>query len=369
MGESNARAVFRPGEVWLDTSGSPIQAHGGQMQRLELPDEDGVPRWKWVWVGEDKTAGAHGGIRAYSSDDLVQWRCEGVIMRNVANREELDTDPYFQLLYGKYTPEQKDRVFTCLSARTAIIERPKLLYNERTGLYLLWFHADGPLPGVPHSYAAACAGLAVSEKPFGPYRFVDRYRLNVCPPDQEDKFPKSRGMARDMNVFKDDDGTAYIIYSSEENYTLYISRLNRDYTYLATPPERAVCGVDFVRIFPGGHREAPALFKRDEKYYLITSGCTGWKPNQARWYCADNIFGPWTDCGDPCVGDEKHTTFDSQSTCVFREPESGVWIYMGDRWNPKELGDSRYIWLPIHFDEEGGISIAFTGEWSLDRIP
>lgn len=37
-------------------------------------------------------------------------------------------------------------------------------------------------------------------------------------------------MARDMNLFVDDDGTAYHIYASEENSTLQIARLNSDYT-------------------------------------------------------------------------------------------------------------------------------------------
>lgn len=90
-------------------------------------------------------------------------------------------------------------------------------------------------------------------------------------------------MARDMNLFTDDDGTAYIVYSSEENLTLNISRLNDSYTYLATEPDEAVYGVDYIRLFPGAQREAPALFKRDGVYYLMTSGCTGWAPNQARY--------------------------------------------------------------------------------------
>ena len=37
-------------------------------------------------------------------------------------------------------------------------------------------------------------------------------------------------MARDMNLFVDDDGKAYHIYASEENSTLQIAQLNDDYT-------------------------------------------------------------------------------------------------------------------------------------------
>ena len=82
---------------------------------------------------------------------------------------------------------------------------------------------------------------------------------------------------------------------------------------------------------------------------------------------ADSIFGEWTAMGDPCVGDDAHTTFYSQSTCVFRDPESDTWIYMGDRWNEDDLSNSRYIWLPIEFDGQGGMSISFVDEWKLER--
>lgn len=355
---------FKPGEQWKDTENNLIQAHGGQVQQMPVKDEDtGETVMKWVWVGEDKTAGTRGGIRAYSSDDLYNWKYEGIIMRNVSSREALDTDEYFKAVYGDYTPEQLDNVYMCINDSRAIIERPKLIYNEKTGKYVLWFHADGPTATSDSSYAAACAGVAVSDSPFGPYRFIDRYRLNVCPDDQEDKYPESRGMARDMNLFQDEDGTAYIIYSSEENLTLYISRLNDEYTYLETEPDKAVYGEDFIRLFPGAQREAPALFLKDGKYYLMTSGCTGWAPNQARYYVADSVLGEWVSMGDPCVGDDNHTTFESQSTCIFREPESGEWIYMGDRWFADELSDSRYIWLPISFKEDGAMEISFVREW------
>ncbi|MCM1188938.1 MAG: glycoside hydrolase family 43 protein [bacterium] len=354
---------FRPGEQWRDTENNLIQAHGGQVQRLTYREEDtGEPVTKWVWVGEDKTAGNKGGIRAYSSEDLYNWQFEGIILRNVPSREALETEEYFKEVYGDYTAEQLDNVFRSLDANSAIIERPKLIYNEKTETYVLWFHADGPTETSDSSYAAACAGVAVSDSPFGPYRFIDRYRLNVCPEDQEDMYPSSKGMARDMNLFVDEDKTAYIIYSSEENLTLYISKLNEEYTYLAVPPEEAVYGKDFIRLYPGAQREAPAVFRRDGKYYLLSSGCTGWAPNQARYYVSDSILGEWENMGDPCIGDTERTTFQSQSTCVFEGP-SGELIYMGDRWNSEKLSDSRYVWLPVEFSEDGSMELRWQDEW------
>ncbi len=349
----------------VSEDGNKIQAHGGQVQKLTVLDKQtGEPVEKWWWVGEDKTKGYRGGICAYSSFDLYNWEFEGVVMRNVTSREELDTDEYFKELYAGYTKEQLDNVYRCINDSTSVIERPKMIHNEKTGQYLLWFHADGPTETSDANYAAASAGLAVSETPYGPFRFVDRYRLNTCPEDQEDMYPQSKGMARDMNLFVDDDGTAYIIYSSEENLTIYISKLNDTYDYLCTDPEKAVYGKDFIRLYPGAQREAPAIIKREGKYYLMTSGATGWAPNQARYWMADEIFGEWVDMGDPCIGDDKRTTFDSQSTCIFLA-DDGTVIYMGDRWNSDNLGDSRYIWLPVLFDDEGKMSISWQDSWTL----
>ena len=365
--EELALATIRAGTVWKDTDGVMIQAHGGHIQKLTVTDSvTGEQVEKWWWVGEDKTKGYRGGINAYSSTNLIDWTFEGTVMRNVSSREQLETEQYFVDLYGDYTAEQLDNVYRCINDTTSVIERPKMIYNEKTGKYIIWFHADGPTETSNSNYAAASAGVAVSDSPAGPFKFIDRYRLNTCPEDQKDYYPQSRGMARDMNLFMDDDGTAYIIYSSEENLTLYISKLNEEYTYLATEPEKAVYGEDFIRIFPGAQREAPALFKRNGKYYLMTSACTGWAPNPAKYAVADSVFGEWTDMGDPCVNDTSRTTFQSQSTCIFcYDEEQDLYIYMGDRWNSDKLNDSRYIWLPVVFDENGNMSISYTEEWML----
>ena len=67
-------------------------------------------------------------------------------------------------------------------------------------------------------------------------------------------------MARDMNLFVDDDGKAYHIYASEDNSTLHISELTDDYT---------ACSGNYARFFVGRFMEAPAMFKKDGKYCRI----------------------------------------------------------------------------------------------------
>lgn len=67
---------------------------------------------------------------------------------------------------------------------------------------------------------------------------------------------------------------------------------------------------------------------------------------------AESILGPWESIGNPCVGankDYRIATFFSQGTFVLPAPggQAGSFIFMADTWNPADLSDSRYVWLPI----------------------
>ena len=357
--------VFLPGAQWADTDGNLIQAHGGQIQRMPVPDESGKLTEKYVWVGEDKWSGHLGNcVAVYTSDDLYHWDFGGDVLRSVSSREALDTDPYFTELYAGYSAEQLDNVYNIIGT-DKVIERPKMLYNEKTGKYVVWFHNDDSTEKNSYKYDVGMAGVAVSDSPFGPFRLIDRYRLNECPTGQIDCYPTSKGEARDMNLFKDNDGIGYIVYTSENNKTLYISKLNDDYTYLSAAPKEAVYGEDYIRIFPGSMREAPVLIRADNgRYYLMSSSTTGWMSNQARVWSADSIFGDWQNDGNPCQGEAANITFDTQSTSIFRA-ENGQWIYYGDRWNGDELYDSRYIWLPVEFEGDR-LTIRWQSQWTWE---
>ena len=330
---------------------------------MPVPDEAGNLVEKYVWVGEDKWSGHFGNcVAVYTSDDLYHWTYGGDVLRSVSTREALDTDPYFLELYAGYSDGQLDNVFNIIGA-DKVIERPKMLYNEKTGKYVIWFHNDDSTEKNSYKYDVGMAGVAVSDSPFGPFRLIDRYRLSECPPGQIDCYPTSKGEARDMNLFKDDDGTGYIVYTSENNKTLYISKLNEDYTYLSADPKEAVYGKDYIRLFPGSMREAPVLIKADNgRYYIMSSSTTGWMSNQARVWSADEIFGNWRNDGNPCRGEAAGITFDTQSTSIF-QTTGGQWIYCGDRWNGAELHDSRYVWLPVTFEGDK-LTIRWASEWS-----
>jgi beta-xylosidase len=266
------------------------------------------------------------------------------------------------------------------------MERPKVIHNRQTGKFVMWFHLE--LRG--QGYRAARTAVAVSDSVCGPYTYIRSFRPNAgqWPMDFPEEMKIGDGgdvpeswtpgwieavrdglfvrrdfqegqMARDMTLFVEDDGAAYHIHASEENLTLHISQLTDDY-------------LDFtgkwVRVLPAGHNEAPTVFKRDGKYYMITSGCTGWQPNAGRSAAAASVWGPWTSLGNPFHGKNENISFNSQSTYVIKVGgRKEAYIYMGDRWKPNNPIDGRYVWLPVRF-EEGRPVIEWLDEWDLSRF-
>lgn len=300
-------AHHKQGDVWKDTDGNRINAHGGGILY-----HDGTYYWYGECKGE-KTYRSPGvdwecyrtdteGVTCYSSKDLEKWKFEGVVL-----------SPDFADTHSDIHP-------------TMVIERPKVIYNDKTGKFVMWMHIDNP------TYNFAKAGVAVSDSPTGPFTYIRSERPN-------------NSECRDMTLFKDDDGNAYHIYSSEGNATLYISRLSDDYL--------SQSGV-FSIALKNQSREAPAIFKHDGKYYLITSGCSGWSPNEAQYATASTILGPWQTIGNPCYGKDSDKTFYGQSTFVIPvvKDNSTEYIAMFDKWDKTNLIDSRYIWLPVQIDSD-----------------
>ena len=56
-----------------------------------------------------------------------------------------------------------------------VIERPKVIYNEKTKKFVMWFHLE--LKG--QGYKSAEYGVAESDTPAGPFRFL--YASRSCP--------------------------------------------------------------------------------------------------------------------------------------------------------------------------------------------
>ncbi len=124
-------------------------------------------------------------------------------------------------------------------------------------------------------------------------------------------------------------------------------------------------GIVFTKNFEQASREAPAVFKRKDEYYCLSSWCTGWDPNAAQYAIAENVLGPWEIIGNPCVGPHADKTFFAQSAFVFPvTDQADAYIAMFDMWNKTDIGSSRYVWLPIQFEGERMI-IKWMDEWDL----
>jgi beta-xylosidase len=249
----------------------------------------------------------------------------------------------------------------------------------------MWFHLE--LKG--QGYKAAKTGVAVSDKVTGPFVFIKAVNPNAnqWPQNLDESFKtmvfsdtlkswsdewklavkngmfvqrdfEKGQMARDMTLYVDDDGKAYHIHASEENLTLHISELNDAYTDFTGK---------YIQVFPTGHNEAPSIFKYKGKYFMITSGCTGWAPNAARLLVSDSVMGNWEYLENPCIGEDADLTFHSQSTYILPvEGKKDAFIFMADRWVPKNAIDGRYIWLPIQFNGNGIPYLEWMDEWNLD---
>lgn len=300
--------VFRPGEVMLDQSGQPINLHWASILHYH-----GV---YYAFGGrfEGKTVNQHvalPGVACYSSRDLYHWKDEGIVMPGEI--------PGTDLMLPRYP------------------EREKVIYNRRTHKFVMWMHIDTT------EYKYAHAAVAVSDSPTGPYHYVG----SMLPNGSE---------CRDMTVFQDKDGKAYLIFSSEGNATTHIAQLTDDYLSFNGA---------MIRVFVNQWREGHAAFRDGDHYYLINSKCAGWDFSAARYAVATSMMGPWKELGNPAIGPGADKTFDSQSSDAFAVVgKRGAFILLADRWKPDNLTDSRPIWLPITVEGDK-LEIPWRGQWDL----
>ena len=302
---------FRNGEPWLDTDGNVILAHGGHMLH-----HDG---W-WYWYGENRTENNY--VSCYRTKDFKSFEFRG----NIITTE---------------TPTEGYRVQTDLSLagknadgtiHKVNLERPKVLWCERTKKFVLWCHYEN---GVDY-HDARCA---VASSDYPDHGFVYHGSFNPF-----------GDMARDCTLFMDGED-AYFTAASRDNRDLHVWKLTKDFMSVSKLVNN---------LFQNESREAPAFFKKDGRYYLLTSYCTGWAPNQGKWSSSDSIDGEWEI--NEKFGDE--TTFRSQPAFVLEK--DGKFIYFADRWGGNgHYNDSTYVVLEIKFREDGSPYIEYSDEAAL----
>lgn len=329
-------------QVLNDTDGNKINAHGGGILKFHE---------KYYWYGiylikRSQKEEISEGVSCYSSTNFKDWKYEGLIFQTV---EDL-TSPI---------------------TRGCIVERPKVIYNKLTGKFVMWFHHE--LKG--KGYSSALTGLAISDNITGPFKYVKSVRPNagLWPLNYPDSYKKqlkndinkfqegsqrknelitngyylhmdfkTGQMSRDMTLFVDTDDKAYHIHASENNHALHISELTDDYTSFTGK---------YIRVLPGQANEAPSIIKKDNKYYMISSGCTGWEPNPARSAMASDIMGDWENTGNPIIGNTEQvaTTFGAQGTYILKVDNE--YVLLADRWNSSEVSESGYLWLSLQFKD------------------
>ncbi len=301
--------LIHPGVQWFDNRGKIIQAHGGGVIRIN---------GTFYWFGEDRSPANDPDkryISCYSSDDLVHWKFRRQVLV-LSDPEHLG--PQF------------------------VLERPKVYYNQKTNMYVMYMHLDSP---GPHGggYQFAHVAVATSTTVDGEYKYVRSFR----PLGKE---------SRDIGQFIDDDGAAYLIFESRQTNGFFIAKLSDDYLTV----EKKIC---FIK----EPLEGGSVIHFEGLYYVVGSHMTGWKPNPNVYATAQSLSGPWTAFTD--IAAHQTNTYNSQSSTLLKITGTKVTsvIYLGDRWNEKDLSDSRYIWMPVEIGN-GRFVLPAPHPWRVDIL-
>lgn len=354
--DKDMQTSIKPGQVWLDTEGKPIQAHG-----FSVFYKDGL----YYWYGENKEftkpSGTiwHWGVRCYTSNDLYNWEDQGLII-----------------------PPEPDDLQSPLHP-TYSMDRPHIIYCEKTKKYVAWLK-------IMTSCYSQFMCIMQADNFMGPYEFVHK----SYHPLKMDSGDFALHVDQATNI-------AYIIFE-RPHFELVTATLNSDYTGVTGEYTQ-----NFQGLIPPYTREAPTYFEKDGIRYLYTSGTTGFFPNPSKVAMFKDFHSKYIDLGDPHIDDETNTSFNSQITCVLKIPDKDLYIACADRWLPDkktaELSDqmqaefqrsfkhykpdlsprentvlpgkvlshdedtrnSTYVWLPIEWEGEKPM-IRWIDEWRLE---
>jgi hypothetical protein len=293
--------VVVPGAPMTDTDGEILQARGAGVFQVGST---------YYLVGEDRTAGpTYTAVACYSSENLVDWTRED---------DALGLEPSGDLAAGR------------------VVERPKVIHNDSTDTFVMYLHIDDA------EYEDARVGVATSDTPCGPY-------------DYRGSFRPLEAQSRDMGLFEDTDGSAYLI-AEDRASGLRIGALSDDYLSVVD---------EVTTIETEEHLESPALVRHGDTYFLFASNRTGWDTNDNVYATATSLEGPWSDFSPFApVGTD---TYDSQTSFVLPVTGSTTsgYLYLGDRWMADDLNRSLPVWLPLDLDGTTA-SMPYAESWSVD---
>ena len=292
-------------ELWNDVSWSPLHAHGGYIIFYE---------GYYYWYGEYRRENFY--VSCYRSRNLSDWEFRNHVLTTGSGMEEYRVRTKLRL-------QNED-------GKKVNLERPKVLYNEKTKKFVMWMHFENG-----KDYHDAAVGIASCDAPDGDFTYHGHFNPYGY-------------MSRDCTLFKDDDGAAYFISAARDNADLHVYRLTDDYM-----------NVDALvhKLWQGEYRAAPAVVKTNGKYYMLTSFCPGWAPNQGKYAVADSMEGKRSMLKE--IGDG--TTYLSQPAFILEV--NGRILYFGDRWggDGEKYFESGYVVYPL-VEKEGGLSMEYVEE-------
>lgn len=348
-----------PGKTMLDINGRRIQAHGGSIFY-----DNGV----YHFYGENKEKTTKRGkiwswgVRSYSSNDLYNWKDEGLIIPpDLKNKRSL-LHPYHYL------------------------DRPHIVRSHITKKYVCWIKFSAK--------KESCFLILVADNFLGPYSVVKThfrpYGLEVG----------------DFDIYQDKKTNKTYLYFANGAKGIVACELSADCVDVVG--NYKVYYQDLVVPFC---REGIAVFEYKNHLYMLTSGMTGYVPNPSQVAKMSSPLGELTELGNPHSDDESGSSFHSQISTVFTDPKNpNVLIALADRWVPDikftkeksekmmraiaacmskkyhaKLGEiislaklpldckkvntsvSDYVWLPVQI-QDGKPIIKWYDEWSIEEL-
>ncbi|QEM14161.1 family 43 glycosylhydrolase [Mucilaginibacter rubeus] len=252
------------------------------------------------------------GFKTYSSTDLQHWTDRG-------------------FMFDAQTPVWQTRC----DGKTYGCFRPHVIYNKKTKRYVLWINVYDNRVGYR---------VFTSKTPVGPFIEVKEPTLAV-----NSEMPVAGLNNGDHDTFVDDDGTAYLAYTDwRTKGSIVIEKLSADY----------LTGTgQYVKSVTTGNTEAPALFKRKRKYYLIYSdpNCGYCSGTGASYRTASSPLGPWSDgtkiSDNSCCGQPSFVS-------TIKLDSETIFLFGSDLWNnaAKNEALANFYWAPLSFAADGSIN-------------
>ena len=222
----------------------------------------------------------------------------------------------------------------------------------------MWFNF---LPAVGTGVSQSLYAVAVSDTPQGPFELVTDNMTTLA--------WENTG---DFNLFQDDNGDGYVIYTSHIDGSIYnpshvmsVERLSDDYlTSLGKQFNSGFFGQTFV--------EAPAMFKRNGIYYAVFGQCCCYcqEGSGVTIYTSSSPLGPYQTKNN--LGNEGHAQ--QFNVLQYRTSESGGYGYLwqGDKWQSSPDGAKGHdftYWTPMSFDQDGNVQyMNYTANFTIDVI-